>query len=78
LQLHERIKAVVASVFELSEGEVTEDMALGRTKNWDSLRHMNLILALEEDFGIRFSDDEVIEMISVALIAETLREKLSS
>lgn len=75
--MHERVKAVVASVFDLSESDITGDMALGRTKNWDSLRHMQLILALEEEFGITFGDDEVIEMISVALITETLREKFS-
>lgn len=75
--MRERVAKVVAAVFELSASEVSDDMALGRTRNWDSLRHMNLILALEEEFGIGFTDDEVIEMISVALILETLRAKLS-
>jgi acyl carrier protein len=38
---------------------------------WDSLRHMNLMLSLEEEFGVRFSDDQIMTMTSVgAIVAE--------
>lgn len=39
-------------------------------ETWDSLNHMKLILALEAELGVTFSDDEVVEITSIeALIA---------
>ena len=45
---------------------------------WDSLQHLNLILALEEEFGISFSESQMIEMLSVGLIVEIVAESLAS
>jgi acyl carrier protein len=73
--MRERVVEVMAAVFDLPATAVSDDMTLGHTKSWDSLRHMNLILALEEEFAVSFSDDEVIELISVPLIVEILNAK---
>jgi acyl carrier protein len=73
--MRERVVEVMAAVFDLPATAISDDMTLGHTKNWDSLRQMNLILALEEEFAVRFSDDEVIELISVPLIVEILDAK---
>ncbi len=54
---------------------ITEDSSPDTVEKWDSLKHMNLILALEEEFDVQFSDDEVVEMLSVELILLTLKEK---
>ena len=40
------------------------------TKKWDSLAHMNLVVALEKQFKIKFTDDEITEMLSYELIVE--------
>jgi len=39
------------------------------------LKHMNLIVALEEEFGVTFSEDEIVEMLNYKLIKETLKGK---
>jgi acyl carrier protein len=36
---------------------------------------MKLILTLEEEFNITFSDDQIIDMITVELILTTLKEQ---
>jgi acyl carrier protein len=38
---------------------------------------MNLIVSLEEEFGITFTDDEIVEMISYPLIRLILRNMLN-
>jgi acyl carrier protein len=73
--MRNRLVDVMAAVLGLSAAEVSDDMSFGYTKNWDSLRHMNLILALEDEFGVTFTDEEVVEMISVPLIVEILNGK---
>ena len=55
--------------------QLNEDSSPDTVENWDSLKHMNLILALEEEFNITFSDEEIVEMLSVKIIVKTLKEK---
>jgi len=40
---------------------------------WDSLGHLNLILAIEAEFGVSFSPDDVIGMGSLGAIRTALR-----
>ncbi len=40
---------------------------------WDSLGHLNLILALEAEFNVSFSPEDVINMRSLGLIRDGLR-----
>ena len=42
-------------------------------ENWDSLHHMNLVLALEEEFDVEFSDEQVMKMDSVGEIIKLLQ-----
>jgi acyl carrier protein len=62
--VRDRLVEVMGSVFGRQAADVSEDMALGRTKDWDSLRQMSLIMALEEEFAVSFTNEEVVEMIS--------------
>ncbi len=51
----------------------TRDLVPG----WDSLAHVNLVLALEQQFDVQFLPEEMVEMLSVELIAMLLEEKLA-
>ena len=42
---------------------------------WDSLQHLNLVLALEEEFRIQFTPEEVEQLLSVEVTAAILEEK---
>ena len=42
---------------------------------WDSLKHMELIVSLEQSFGIELSFDEIVAMRSVGEIKRVLRGK---
>lgn len=72
--MEERIKAVMHAVFGVHPSNIGDDAAPGSIEQWDSLRHMNLVIALEEEFGIRFSEEQFAEMISYKLICLTVRE----
>ncbi|MDA8599139.1 acyl carrier protein [Porticoccaceae bacterium] len=67
---------VMADVFQVNRGEITESWAPGTIKEWDSLKHMLLLMALEEEFEFRFTDDEMANCINVASILEILDEKV--
>ena len=70
-----RILKIVSQVMEVPLEQINEESSPDTVKNWDSLKHMNLILALEEEFNITFSDGEIVEMLNVEIIVEVLKEK---
>ena len=49
---------VFQDVFDDSGIEIRDDMTAADVENWDSLTHINLIVALEKTFGIRFTTGE--------------------
>jgi acyl carrier protein len=64
----------MAAVFGVDQAAIGNDATPGTIAAWDSLRHMNLVLALEEEFDIRFPENEIEQLISFGLIELSLRE----
>lgn len=72
--LTDRIRQVMGAVFEMDPSKIDSGATPGQISQWDSLRHMNLVLALEEEFGVRFPEDQVEQLLSFELIELTLKE----
>ncbi len=64
----------MAAVFETEPSLINENSSPDNIENWDSIRHMNLIVALEEEFGIQFNDDQIADMTNFKLVIATLKE----
>jgi acyl carrier protein len=62
----------MSSVFEIPIDKITNDSSQDTIESWDSLKHMNLIVSLEEEFEIELTDDEILEMINYKLIKEII------
>lgn len=74
----DRIQRLVADIFGVPLAEVTPDSSPDTLADWDSLRHLNLVLALEQEFSIQFTPEEIEQLLSVWLIGSLVEEKLSS
>lgn len=74
--MREKIKNVMAVVFEIPITDIPDSASTSSLENWDSLNHMNLVVALEEEFQIRFSDEEIVEIISLDAVEKALSSKL--
>lgn len=64
----EQIAKIMAVVFEVNVDSINENTSADNIETWDSLRHMNLILALEEDFNVTIPDEEVGNLMNFKLI----------
>jgi len=62
-------------VFDISPDQINEDSSIDNIENWDSLKHLNLILALEEEFGISIPDEEVGNLVNFKLISIVINEQ---
>jgi acyl carrier protein len=69
-----RIKEIMSIVFGVDIASITDDASPDNIPDWDSLHHMNLIVALEEAFNIEFTDDQIIEMLNYKLLKSILEE----
>jgi acyl carrier protein len=74
--LKSKIYQVMSNVFEIPESEISEDSSFDSIESWDSIRHLNLILALEEEFEITIPDEEVGNLVNYKLIELTVNEQL--
>ena len=60
----EKYRNAFMDALELEEDEVSEDLALGETKEWDSLGHMILISTIEDAFDVSIESEEMTEFDS--------------
>jgi len=71
----EHVRQIIADTLFISIDEVGEDASQDTLKNWDSLQQMNIVLALEQSFGVRFKPEEFSAMSNVEKILQHLQAK---
>ena len=74
VEIKDKIKIVMSAVFEVPFEEITENSSSDTIDTWDSLRHLNLILALEEEFDITIPDEEVGNLFNYKLVELIINE----
>jgi acyl carrier protein len=68
----ERLLAVFRGVFGDELDELPNEASPDTIADWDSLNHVNLVMALEAEFGVEFEADEISELASVGAIRRRL------
>lgn len=69
------VENLLSEVLQMPASQITEDLAMKDVDAWDSLKHMELIVSLEQSFGIELSFDDIVAMRSVDEIKRVLRER---
>ena len=73
--IQKKLKSVMASVFNIKQREINEKSSTDNIKSWDSLKHLNLVVALEDEFKVRFPHKEIGGMINFKIINLLLSQK---
>jgi len=68
----EQLRDIMALTFDLPPAAITADTAQDTCPTWDSLAHLNLMLAIEDAFGVTLTVEEMAELTSVAAILRRL------
>ena len=71
----ERLSEVFEDVLEHDDDKVTEELSQDTCEDWDSLGQITLLVSVENEFGLKFSAEEMAEMKSVAKIIDTVLAK---
>ena len=70
--LTEQIQALLAEAIQVSLEEITPDLAFGDLPQWDSMGHMEVMLRLEEKFGVEINADTIAALTSIPEIVQHL------
>ncbi len=76
--MKERLFKIMSTILDINTSLISEDTSMSDIEGWDSLKHMNLIFALEEDFNVKFTDEEIVKMTSVKMLLESLKKHSSN
>jgi len=72
----DRLRALVADILRLPAGTITDELDMNATSTWDSLSHMTLIAAIEDEFHVELTLDDIVGMTTFAKIRTVLSSKL--
>lgn len=74
----EQVQAIASDIFGVPAGKITADSSPETIENWDSMQHLNLVLAIEEKFGVQLAPEDIEQMKTVGLAATLVEKKLQS
>lgn len=70
-----RLAGILVEVFRLKESEIHPDLKKNDVGSWDSLKQMDLVMTLENEYGITLAIPDIIRMVTVGEIVRILKEK---
>ena len=76
--IEEQVKQILGDIFDLDPNSIDGATEKTRTANWDSLNHINMVVALEQEFNVSFDLSEIEAMVSFQDIVEIVERKLQA
>jgi acyl carrier protein len=68
------VSDLISQTLGISRDQITDGFTYGDVPEWDSMGHMNLMLALEEKYGIQVSADTITNLVSIPAILAYLED----
>lgn len=73
-----RLEKIIREVFSLKEdGKIERNLTSDSIPAWDSLGHLNLIVAIEKEFKVKFEIEDMFKIKSLGDIEELLKRKIT-
>lgn len=72
----EKLKELIADAFDIDEDEISDEMSCDTVGRWDSLNHLRLVTALEGEFDISLTMDDINTMTNYPKIMEMVSKHL--
>lgn len=75
--LLDRVRGIAADVLEVPAARIGPDSSPETFDTWDSVHHLNLVLALEQEFHLQFEPEEIDQMKDIQHILTVLTNKIA-
>ena len=75
-EIYSKLNEIFCDVLDLDEVELTDESKADDIEEWDSLSHIQLIVAIEKEFKIKFTSLEIMKWKNVGEMVDSMLEKL--
>jgi acyl carrier protein len=75
-EFKDRLFTIFENVFDIEQSSLNLESSPETVQEWDSMKHMLLLMAIEEEFDFRFTDLEMAQCIKVGNILDILDNKV--
>jgi acyl carrier protein len=72
--MQQRVKQVLSHVFSLPDSGIPDDAAFGRLEGWDSLGHITLMLAVEQEFGVTLTTEAMSQALTLPALVDFITQ----
>ncbi len=74
--IENKIKKILSVIFLINENKININSSNQNIEQWDSLKQLSLILAIEEEFNIHLSNEETLLLVDFKSILKVVRGKV--
>lgn len=75
-EIYDRLTEIFRDFFDDDDIVISDETTSDDIEDWDSLEHINLIVAIEQEFGMKFSMGEVTGMKNVEAMVDIIQERI--
>jgi acyl carrier protein len=75
--ISEKLKKVILEELELDDFPMEDNMTASEVPNWDSLNHINIILAIEKEFRVKFKGAEILKVKNIGELQGLVDSKMA-
>lgn len=76
-EVPEELREIFSRILRVPAESITLDSSTKTTRNWDSLRHVELVLEVESVYGVSFAPSEIFALTSLRGFHEKLLKRMS-
>jgi len=77
MEIESRVKNILSNILGVSEDEINKDSSPNTIETWDSMKQIDLVISLEEEFEIEFFNEQIIQIVDYKSLVEVLKESIS-
>ncbi|MBF0456640.1 MAG: acyl carrier protein [Nitrospirae bacterium] len=78
METKERLEQIFRDVFDDDGLNISDEMIIADIERWDSFMHVQLVIAIEEAFGVKFEIAEAVKFKDIGDIRRMLEEKIAA
>jgi acyl carrier protein len=71
----DQVRSIAAGLFDIPKSQVTPDLTPANVEAWDSVQQLNLMLELDQAFGVRLEPEDMEQMQSIGQIVQLIERK---
>jgi acyl carrier protein len=74
--ISDKLKKVILDVLELDDFDIKDETTADQVPGWDSLNHINVILAVEKEYNLKFKGIEILKIKNIGELQQLIDSKL--